>query len=211
MLNRCIWDILPAPITPATKMQQLIFKLVSRLPTNHIGSYMSRFFLFDAFGWTVRLHRVNESDSGVALHDHPWSNASFLLAGGYWEVVDGLFQDACERLAAPEVGDDILSTKAHTVTVRQVSRIIRGTPSSIPSAERAQTLARLERLGVIWRGPLSLVHRKAELPHRLIVPEGVRATSLFITAPKRREWGFYCPKLGWTHNQTHLSAKESKK
>lgn len=43
----------------------------------------------------------------------------------------------------------------------------------------------------------SVVHRKAEEAHRLILPPEIPYTiSLFTTGPKTREWGFYMPE-GW--------------
>jgi hypothetical protein len=33
------------------------------------------------------LHLTQRSDEDRALHDHPWSNTSFIIAGGYWEVM----------------------------------------------------------------------------------------------------------------------------
>lgn len=46
----------------------------------------------------------------------------------------------------------------------------------------------------------STVRREAEDTHRLIVPEGGRAVSLFMTGPKSRDWGFWCPNgRGWVH------------
>lgn len=42
----------------------------------------------------------------------------------------------------------------------------------------------------------SIVSRKASDAHRLEIPEGGRAVSLFITGPRIREWGFHCPQ-GW--------------
>lgn len=51
-----------------------------------------------------------------------------------------------------------------------------------------------------WRGPGSVVARQATDTHRLIVPDGGRAVSLFMTGPKVREWGFWCPDgKGWVH------------
>lgn len=41
-----------------------------------------------------------------------------------------------------------------------------------------------------------VVHRKAEDLHRLVLPPGGEAWTLFATAPARREWGFDCPN-GW--------------
>jgi hypothetical protein len=40
--------------------------------------------------------------------------------------------------------------------------------------------------------------RAAKFFHRLEIPEGGRALTLFITGPKVREWGFACPN-GWRH------------
>ena len=40
--------------------------------------------------------------------------------------------------------------------------------------------------------------RTADTAHRLIIPDGGRAISLFITGPKVRGWGFLCPR-GWVH------------
>lgn len=44
----------------------------------------------------------------------------------------------------------------------------------------------------------SIVSREASDAHRLEILPGERAVSLFITGPKSREWGFWCPK-GWVH------------
>lgn len=37
------------------------------------------------------------------------------------------------------------------------------------------------------------VSREATDTHRLILPDGGRCVSLFMTGPKLREWGFWCP------------------
>lgn len=45
----------------------------------------------------------------------------------------------------------------------------------------------------LTRGAGDVVSREATDTHRLIIPEGGRAVSLFITGPKVRDWGFWCP------------------
>ena len=50
--------------------------------------------------------------------------------------------------------------------------------------------------GEFLREAGSIVHRAATDAHRLVVPEGGRAVSLFMTGPAIREWGFHCPR-GW--------------
>ncbi|MEG3153023.1 hypothetical protein U1769_24280 [Sphingomonas sp. ZT3P38] len=49
------------------------------------------------------------------------------------------------------------------------------------------------------RLPGSIVVRRGRCAHRLEIPSGGRAISLFITGPRLREWGFHCAKAGWVH------------
>lgn len=41
-----------------------------------------------------------------------------------------------------------------------------------------------------WRGPGSVLLRRAKSWHRLEVPTGVDTWTLFMTGPKRQRWGF---------------------
>jgi hypothetical protein len=41
-----------------------------------------------------------------------------------------------------------------------------------------------------WRGPGSIVRRKAGEYHWLELEEGTSATTLFFMGPQQREWGF---------------------
>jgi hypothetical protein len=45
----------------------------------------------------------------------------------------------------------------------------------------------------------SVTLRRSVAAHRLEIMPGERAISLFITGPRIRDWGFHCPKGGWTH------------
>ena len=62
--------------------------------------------------------------------------------------------------------------------------------------------------GVFDRAAGSIVTRKATDAHRLEIPEGGRAVSLFITGPKLREWGFHCPN-GWRHWREFVDERDS--
>lgn len=42
------------------------------------------------------------------------------------------------------------------------------------------------------------VFRRATTPHRIVIPEGGYAETLFFTGPNIRQWGFWCPQ-GWRH------------
>ena len=41
-----------------------------------------------------------------------------------------------------------------------------------------------------WYGPLSLLIRKGNIPHKLILPKDSFSISLIITSSKWRDWGF---------------------
>jgi|GEM_PF-254398 len=56
----------------------------------------------------------------------------------------------------------------------------------------------------------AIVSRQATDAHRLEIPEGGRAVSLFFTGPKVRDWGFYCPQ-GWRPWQEFCSPTDSSK
>lgn len=50
--------------------------------------------------------------------------------------------------------------------------------------------------GEFLRQAGDVIVRPANTLHRLVIPDGKTATSLFYTGPKYREWGFECPQ-GW--------------
>lgn len=53
----------------------------------------------------------------------------------------------------------------------------------------------------VWRGPGSIVARRPKAAHRLVVsPYSAPVWTLFITGPRLRAWGFWCPR-GWVHWQ----------
>lgn len=54
------------------------------------------------------------------------------------------------------------------------------------------------------------VHRKATDAHRLVIPEGGRAISLFMTGPAVRDWGFHCPQ-GWRPWREFVDARDTGK
>ncbi len=63
-----------------------------------------------------------------------------------------------------------------------------------------------------WRGPGSIILRKATCAHRLVLPVrngGIRfCWSLFITGPKLRNWGFHCPQ-GWVPWERFVSKTDT--
>ena len=143
----------PLPYASLEQMQLWAAGVMARPRDYAIGGdidpYMLRWWVIPRNeGCNLYLHDIRRSDDDRAGHDHPWENTSFVLEGGYIEV---LFDPA--------------------EPWREVDRV--------------------------WRGPGSIVTRKATDTHRLIVPEGGRAVSLFMTGPKVRDWGFWCPGGVW--------------
>lgn len=52
--------------------------------------YLTRYYLFlkerSKFPFNIFLHKFHKSDEPT-LHDHPWSYATLILKGGYWEII----------------------------------------------------------------------------------------------------------------------------
>ena len=172
------------------------------VPYYNLSDYMERTWLRekrDDMVYAARVHKVKRSDHDRALHDHPWVNASVVLSGGYWEVRSGIFQACIEKnfygrwagpVELPASCDLIMSE------VMALNELIKSRPASDLIEPQIGLLA---EYGVRWLGPMDVVRRDAGSLHRLIVPFGTEAWSLFIMRPKIREWGF----LGldaWEHN-----------
>lgn len=176
------------------------------VPYSNLSDYMERTWLRekrDDMVYAARVHKVKRSDHDRALHDHPWVNASIVLSGGYWEVSPGTFQACIEKLfygrwagpaQLPDPCDKLMSE------VMALNQLIKANPASKLLDSQ---IAQLAGYQVHWRGPMDVVRRDASSLHRLIVPLGMEAWSLFIMRPKIREWGF----LGldaWEHNVSYV-------
>lgn len=188
------------------KAAQAIVTQASGTPYFDLGDYMARTWLRDkreGMQYAARVHKVMRSDHDRALHDHPWHNASIVLEGGYWEVVPGRFQAAIEkhhhgRCASHTVlPADTRKLEAEVLALNAIIQV-----KTVRGVSAAQ-LKRLEVLGVHWRGPMAFVPRQASSLHRLIVPKGRAAWSLFIMRPKVCDWGFLGLD-GWEHNEVYL-------
>jgi len=50
-------------------------------------NYIRRWWIVPRNPWSnLYLHLTQRSDEDRALHDHPWDNSSFIIAGGYTEI-----------------------------------------------------------------------------------------------------------------------------
>jgi len=59
----------------------------------------------------------------------------------------------------------------------------------------------------VWRGPGSIVFRRATDRHRLEIPDGGEAWSLFIMGPWQRNWGFHTPTQ-WVPWRDYISPQK---
>lgn len=127
----------------------------------------------------VRAHTILRSDSDRHLHDHPSWSLSIVLEGGYWEVFEPT--DVAQRYGA---------------TYR---RILDGLGRGMIDHEEPYELDYVARFGIFWRGPGAVVFRRANCFHRLVLPQGTVAKSIFVMGKKSNAWGFLTPegKIYW--------------
>lgn len=62
--------------------------------------------------------------------------------------------------------------------------------------------------GIFERKAGDIIERKATDAHRLEVPTGGRAVSIFMTGPIIRDWGFHCPQ-GWRHWREFVDSRDT--
>lgn len=125
--------------------------------------------------FNIYLHHILRSDDDRALHDHPWWNVSILLKGMYIEHV-------AER---PD-----LWAQGYRRTTQKIRKAgFRGIVF-----RTAEAIHRIELYYNYVFADASPLHTLQGLPIKVTGIDTV--WSLFITGPKIREWGFWCPK-GW--------------
>lgn len=75
------------PLADLAEMQRWAGGIMHRKPDFVIGNdYLRCWWVIPRNPWcNVYLHDIRKSDDDRALHDHPWPNTSFLIAGGYIE------------------------------------------------------------------------------------------------------------------------------
>lgn len=131
--------------------------------------YMKRWWIIPKNRFfNIYLHHFLRSDDDRALHDHPWWNVSILLTGGYIEHVPA----------------DPADPAGPTRTIRRMAPAI--------AFRKAEAVHRIELLedtdDPYYEYRLEQEFKPLEKP----------VWTIFITGPKIREWGFWCPK-GWVH------------
>lgn len=142
--------------------------------------YLIRLSFFEILGYSLKLHVILRSDDDRALHDHPWTFLTLMLAGGYYE---------------------------HTFTkIKGVMKKTWVRPGSLrlcraPHAHRlelAEEKPTDDRNGTASVTPTSFFQADAK-------PMFTPAVTLVFMWPRFREWGFYTSE-GWKNWKSFLSA-----
>lgn len=157
-----------------------MFQKFKREPDVIIGEldnpYLFRWFIIPKNRFfNIYLHRFMRSDDDRALHDHPWWSIGMLLSGRYLEHVPD-YSLEYTMIESSQSGPWKMLT----------NRWI----------HRRATVTRLRR-------PFRPIIRRAGCIHRVELMKTITGKerpvwTLFITGPKIREWGFWCPK-GFKH------------
>jgi hypothetical protein len=145
------------------------------------GPYLNRWFLVPRNRWfNVYLHQFLRDDDDRALHDHPWWSVSIVLRGGYYDISPGPDGTEQRRWYGPG-----------SVIIRQATSRHR-----VELAERREHVA----LGDDGKAdlPVGVPLEWDEREGRFVAFHSIPAWTLFITGPRVREWGFWCPQ-GWVH------------
>lgn len=84
------------------------FRMITRkTQTGETEDYLKRYFIVHSKWFGIYLHQVFADDDGP-LHDHPWTNLSVVLKGGYKEICE----DGITRIRKP---GSLVARKATTL------------------------------------------------------------------------------------------------
>lgn len=137
-----------------------------------------RYHIFKWRGFQLALHKWLRSDDDRALHDHSSWNVSFILNGGYWELVREICRDQAWCNAR----------------------------SPVDAAKGSDGVWRTDRWH--YRRPWRFYSRPAAEAHRIVIPEGSRPVwTIWFRGRPFREWGFHCPK-GWRHWKEYRNTRD---
>lgn len=154
----------------------VIEKALGRWPDFIVGDkddpYLLRWYIIPRNKvFNIYLHKFCRSDDDRALHDHPWLfNCSILLRGSYFEHRFKQRKNEYARSTLPGITKKFRNAFSFVFRWRK-------------SPHRVELMPRVD---IDTNG--NRHYHPAEQP----------CWTIFITGPRVREWGFYCPK-GWRH------------
>lgn len=60
-----------------------------------------------------------------------------------------------------------------------------------------------------WLRAESLTLRRPSLAHQVILTSSDPVYTIFVTGPRVRQWGFWCPGIGWRHWREFVSDRDA--
>ena len=127
--------------------------------------YLRRWFIVKTDNFNIYLHNFRSSDEDRALHDHPWWSIGMILWGRYKEHMPKNHKKWVEE------GD-----REETIKLRWPFQ---------PVFRRSNSIHRVELLEVPY---------ERDFPSTPVTKQEKPVWTLFITGPKSRPWGFWCPQ-----------------
>jgi hypothetical protein len=153
--------------------------------------YLRRWWILPKrmFPFNVYLHNFMSSDASE-LHDHPWWSISIILSGSYREHIP------VDEKGWVENGD-----RKEIVKIRY---------PFIPTFRNANAIHRIElfKLKLKLKQPRTWLESEQEQEREQEQEHEQSVWTIFITGPKVRNWGFYCPK-GFVHHKDFLNVEEN--
>lgn len=142
--------------------------------------------------FNIYLHKFVESDEDRALHDHPWVNCSILISGEYQEHIrheaKGRLLIVNTLLRIPTVWIESLRRRQGFCYFRRPS-----------TAHRVELITEIKVDHISWNGLNDFSVGGLRISKPVI--------TLFITGPRVRNWGFWCPK-GWRRWQDFCDVRD---
>jgi hypothetical protein len=99
-----------------------------------------------------------------------------------------------------------LSARIHRILRSDNDRDLHDHPWSYVAVILRGGYLEVTESGERWYGRGAVLFRRATHLHRLVLPPGETATTLFFVRPKRREWGFRTP-AGWVHWRRYVEER----
>jgi len=176
--------------------------------------YLERYYLFlkdrKKFPFNVFIHKFLKSDPDD-LHDHPWPFMSIILRGGYYEWVPILkdrkkfpFNVFIHKFLKSDPDD------LHDHPWPFMSIILRGGYYEwVPIFDESKNIIGEKKL---WRKPGFIRFASANDFHRVELKENIKAWTLFLPGPQKKDWGFLKHNskwndFHWVHNDVYLKEK----
>jgi len=174
-------------------VQKLIAR-AKRTPYYDLPGYMNRY-------WLVPYNVVTERTSVLSIAKHVHGNelprdAVVSLTDLSYTTIDGTGLVSWRRPFTRLVQMCGIAARVHEILRSDLGREPHDHPWAYLTVilkggyweERYDAAGKL--VSTKWHGPGSVLFRRANSWHKLIVPEGQVATTLFITGSKSQSWGF---------------------